>query len=442
MESFEEGLPRDLDWAEALVEEALLAGAAEAEVYAKTSATTGIFLSEGFATMAGGLERGIALRVFDGNGNFGHACSSWADGDHCREMITSSLEALRVARTGPAGSIFPASRPERGFPAPEGMVDPKVTLWSPQEKREMLEGALREASWEGSKGAAATYRDGISRIVLANSRGLRAGYARTLSLVNLVRSGSGGPTTHGEWVSTGPEPAGVMETAASRARIRSSAGDEEIVAKELLLEAAAATSLVHHLLPDLIEGSGGADSGGGDFKRLASEAVTVVDDGLLAGGIATAPFDGEGNPTGRVTLVKAGVRIERLRPVKQGESGRPGCAARPSYRDLPAPAGTNLFLLPGSRRLGEILEHLEEGFLLASLEGDIREKAGEGSSRWRGVGWQVGDGRCVGPCRRIVFRAEPADLLEGILELSDRVRFSLRRGMAVGTPDLLIRPRR
>jgi len=441
--SFGEEIPKDLDWAEGLVEEGLLAGAAEAEVYVKSSATTGLFLSQGFTTLAGGSERGIALRVFDGRGNFGHAFSSGTDDGRCREMMRAAVEALKEAGEGAAGA-FPAPRPEEEPARIEGMVDPRVSLWSAGEKREMLEAALKEASWGHPKGASGTYRDGISRIALVNSRGLRSGYVRTLSLATLTRAGNGGPTLHAERVSPGPDPEGLMEAATGLARLQPAGGDEEIDWRDLLLESPAAVNIARHLLPELADDRAARECPGEiEFRRIASEAVTVVDDGLLPGGVASAPFDGEGNPTGRVTLVKAGIRIDRLRSPRPGEKGRPGSAVRASYRDIPGPGGTNLFVVPGARALEEILRDLDRGFLLAALEGDLREgRSGSPGTRWRGMGWEIRDGSCVGPCRRLIFRAEPAELLEGILEVSSRLRFSLRQGVAVGSPDLLIRRRR
>jgi PmbA protein len=439
---FEEGIMGDLDEAEALIERALLAGAAEAEVYVKTSATTGIFLNRGFATLTEGLERGLALRVFDGLGNFGHAFSSRAAGSEGRKMIRAALAALREVREGPAGSTFPAPRPEGSFPRPEGIADPNVLLWSPRRKRAMVEEALGLIGRDHPEEAGATYRDGVSRVALANSRGLRSGYARTLSLTVLTRAGGDSPPLGMEHLSTGPDPAGILELSRIGARLRPEGGDEPAEWDVLLLEAAAPVSLVRHLLPDLVEDPAAVrDPAGADFRRLASDAVTMVDDGLLAGGVASAPFDGEGNPTGRITLVKAGIRIDRFRALRPGDSGRPGSAGRASYRDLPRPGGTNLLVVPGTRSLGELQESLAEGFLLADLEWDLRTPSGPSGSRFRGLGWKVRDGKCVGACRRLIFRGEPEELLEGIREVSSRPLFSLRRGTALGVPGLLIRRR-
>ncbi|MCI0657761.1 MAG: hypothetical protein L0170_11910, partial [Acidobacteria bacterium] len=58
-----------------------------------------------------------------------------------------------------------------------------------------------------------------------------------------------------------------------------------------------------------------------------------------------------------------------------------------------------------------------------------------------GIGWEVRDGRVAGDCRKFLFRAAPRYLLEGVVEVSSSLRFSLRRSTALGCADLLIRPR-
>ena len=430
--------------AEALVEEALLKGAREAEAYLKASATTGILLNSRYATLSGGVERGIGLRVFDVEGNVGHAVSSRVEGSRGTEVVLTAVGAMRAAAEAGcrAEPGLTAPRPDSPLLKPEGMVDPRVGEWSPEQKREMVEAALGEASWGRPGAASAAYRDGVSRVTLVNSRGFSGSYARTLTMVTLTRAGETGPTLHSEWVAPGPDREQVMETAAALARLQPGGEDEEIDPDDLLLAPSAAITLLRRLTRSLVLNSRDAPEDA-PSPRVASDAVTVVDDGLMPGGIATAPFDGEGVATGRLTLVKAGLRIDRLRRPRPGEIGRPGSSVRPSYRDLPAPGGTNLFIVPGRRTSAEILSGIDRGFALEVLESDARDGSGSrGGSRWRGIGWEVREGGVVGPCRRILFRAQAGELLEGILEASDRLRFSLRRGVALGTPDLLIRRRR
>lgn len=429
------------------MEEALLKGAREAEVYLKASATTGILLSSRYATLSGGVERGIGLRVFDVDGNIGHAVSSRVEGSRGSEVVLTAVGAMRAAAEAGcrAEPGLPAPRPDSPLHTPEGMVNPRVREWSPEQKREMVEAALGEASWGRPGAASAAYRDGVSRVTLVNSRGFSGSYARTLAMVTLTRAGETGPTLHSEWVAPGPDREQVMETAAALARLQPGGEDEEVDPDELLLAPSAAITLLRRLTRTLVLNSRDASEASEDASilRVASDAVSVVDDGLLPGGIATAPFDGEGIATGRLTLVKAGVRIDRLRRPRPGETGRTGSSVRPSYRDLPAPGGTNLFIVPGRRASAEILSGIDRGFALEVLESDARDGSGwRGASRWRGIGWEVREGGVVGPCRRILFHAQARELLESVLEASDRLRFSLRRGVALGTPDLLIRRRR
>jgi hypothetical protein len=54
------------------------------------------------------------------------------------------------------------------------------------------------------------------------------------------------------------------------------------------------------------------------------------------------------------------------------------------------------------------------------------------------MGWEVRAGRRVGGCRNVTFRAEPAELLEAVREVSARLRFALRGATAIGAPDLLV----
>src|SRR5262245_52971867 len=156
--AFLAGEPRDLEWAEALVEQALLAGAREAEAFLKTSASTGILLQSGFATLSGGSERGAALRVFDEAGRFGHAFASWRDDETASRLTRVAMQALKQ-QDDSRGGRTPASRPERPFAAVEGVLDEAVVERDPEEKRRALERSL-----EGSFGSAgsrpiAAFRD-------------------------------------------------------------------------------------------------------------------------------------------------------------------------------------------------------------------------------------------------------------------------------------------
>jgi len=427
----------DLEVAEGLVEEALLAGAEDAEVYLKTSRTTGIVLQGGFASLSGGTERGVALRVFDKRGRFGHAFASWAGEGAQAGLIRKALRALAEAGPDPLIPTAPAPRPPRPYPEIAGILDSRVVEWPPNEKQAILQEALNGIPPIVAERTTSVYRDGITRVALATSRGVKAGFRRSLSLLSLTRQSSETPTVTVERIRHGPDVSAIRDAASDLVRLNPPGPEEEREPGDLFLEPTAALPLLSWLETHLVDRGG--SEGEPEIRRLASEAVTVIDDGLLPGGLAAAPFDGEGVPTGRLTLVKSGVRIERLRRRRTEEADRPGSAVRVAYRDLPVPGGTNLFIEAGHRSAEDLLAMVGEGHRLASLEPADPPDRLAGEIGWRGIGWRVRDGVSDGTCRRIFFRASPERLLGGVAEVSERLLFFLRRGVALGTPDLLIR---
>jgi PmbA protein len=428
---------RDAEQAERLVEEALLAGAEEAEVYLKSSSTTSIVSRGSFATLAGGSERGVALRVFDGKGSIGHAFASWSSADVGTRLISQALASLRASSSPPSVSRLPAPRPASPFPEIREVLEAAVLERSPEEKRAAIEKAMTGADPHAVGRLGVSYRDGVSRVVIANSRGLGASFVRTLAMLTLTLSDEGYPTLHAEAAACGLKPDEIRASVEKLLRLAGSHPEREIHPGFLLLESSSAAPLVRWIERELVADSDPV-AGRGRFRRIASEAVEVLDDPLLPGGLASAPFDGEGYPASPRRLVKSGIPVARLEGDKT-EGGASGHSVRVSYRDVPAPGGSNLFIVPGRRSGEEILQGVEEGLLLAGLESDSRGSDREREACWRGIGWRIRGGRLEPGCGRFLFRATPRLLLERILEASANVRFSLHGTTALGSPDLLIR---
>jgi len=106
-------------------------------------------------------------------------------------------------------------------------------------------------------------------------------------------------------------------------------------------------------------------------ESIASDLVTIIDDGRLPGGLGSKPFDGEGQPTRRNTVVDHG-RLETY--LLDGYSGRKlgmsstGNAAR-SAGSAPTVGTTNLWLEPGSLSFEEIVASTKRGLLVTELIG-------------------------------------------------------------------------
>jgi PmbA protein len=99
--------------------------------------------------------------------------------------------------------------------------------------------------------------------------------------------------------------------------------------------------------------------------------MTVYDDGRMAGGLGSRPFDGEGLATRKNTIVERGVLRSYLLDTYSGRKlGLPstGNASR-SVGESPSVGPTNFYLAPGLRSAQEIIGSVKEGLYVTELIG-------------------------------------------------------------------------
>lgn len=85
-------------------------------------------------------------------------------------------------------------------------------------------------------------------------------------------------------------------------------------------------------------------------QKIASEAVTLVDDATLEDGLASRPFDAEGTPSQRLTVIDEGVFrsfLHNSSTAARTSQQTTGHASR-TYRSTMAVAPSNVLLLPGA----------------------------------------------------------------------------------------------
>ena len=116
----------------------------------------------------------------------------------------------------------------------------------------------------------------------------------------------------------------------------------------------------------------GASFLGGQLgKRLAPDWFTVYDDGRMIGGLGSRPFDGEGLPTRKNTIVDKGVLTSYLLDTYSGKKlGLPstGNASR-SVGESPTVGPTNFYLTPGIRSPEDIIRNIKDGLYVTELIG-------------------------------------------------------------------------
>ncbi len=107
-------------------------------------------------------------------------------------------------------------------------------------------------------------------------------------------------------------------------------------------------------------------------QRVASEGVTVVDDGTLAARRGSINVDDEGTPSRCNVLIENGVLVnymtDRLNARLLG-SEPSGNGRRESYADLPMPRMTNTFMLAGEEDPQDVLRSVRNGLYAVSFGG-------------------------------------------------------------------------
>jgi PmbA protein len=107
-------------------------------------------------------------------------------------------------------------------------------------------------------------------------------------------------------------------------------------------------------------------------EELATPAFILADDGLDPGGLASAPFDGEGTPRGRTPLIGDGKLLAYLHDsytARRGGAASTGNAARASYRSPPSVSTSNLMIEPGELSLEGLLERAGDGVFITEVAG-------------------------------------------------------------------------
>lgn len=172
-------------------------------------------------------------------------------------------------------------------------------------------------------------------------------------------------------------------------------------------------------------------------KRIYSDKVQLVDDGLLPGGMATSPFDDEGSPRQTTVLVDAGVIRGFLYDLfwggRAGE-GTTGNASRDNVTSRPGLAHSNLYLKAGKKTRDELLQEMGDGILVTDVMGVHNADESSGTFSVGIQGLTVRNGRTGRAIRSNVLSGNVHTLFARIADVGSDLRFY----GTLGAPSLLV----
>jgi PmbA protein len=180
---------------------------------------------------------------------------------------------------------------------------------------------------------------------------------------------------------------------------------------------------------------------GREGDEVADPALRLADDGTDPEGPSSAPFDGEGTPTGRTGLIEGGRLLGFLydsRTARKAGRSTTGNASRGSYRTPPSVGTSNLIIEPGDRDWASLVANAGDGLYVtdvAGLHSGVNPVSGTFSVG--ASGRLVEGGELASPVREITIASDLVSMLKAVRSVGSDARW-VPFGGSVKTPPLLV----
>jgi TldD protein len=167
-------------------------------------------------------------------------------------------------------------------------------------------------------------------------------------------------------------------------------------------------------------------------QRVASEGVTVIDDGTIAERRGSLNVDDEGTLTRRTTLIEDGILVgymqDRLNARLMGMEPT-GNGRRESYAHMPMPRMTNTFMLAGQDDPEEILKSVQNGLYAVSFGGGQVDITSGKFVFSANEAYKIEDGRIGAPVKGATLIGNGPDVMQRV----SRIGSNLELDLGVGT---------
>lgn len=161
-------------------------------------------------------------------------------------------------------------------------------------------------------------------------------------------------------------------------------------------------------------------------EKVASEIVTIYDDGLFNGGIHTWKFDDEGVPQQKTPIIEKGVLqnfiYDNYTAKKEGKEST-GNASRAGYLSTPNVDATNFRVMPRNKSPEELISEAKEGLLVYFLQGAHSSNLASGEfSVVATPAWKIENGEIAYATKGAMLSGNVFQLLTNISELANNER--------------------
>jgi PmbA protein len=164
-------------------------------------------------------------------------------------------------------------------------------------------------------------------------------------------------------------------------------------------------------------------------EKVASDLVTVYDNGLLERGLVTRKFDDEGVPCQKTLVIEKGIlkhflydnySANKTGDESTGNANRTGLAP---YASTPVLEASNFIFTRGNKTPEDLIGEVEEGLIVYGVQGahSSNAESGEFSVVATPV-WKIEGGNVVYAVREVMLAGVIFDVMKNVSALGDNVR--------------------
>jgi PmbA protein len=405
------------------------ASAVEAVVSEGSEFSTVVRLGE-VETLKESGSRAMGVRIFVGQ-HTANTSTSDLSPEGVEQLVCSAIALAKIT----------SGDPMAGIPAPEqlGQIEGDLGLYyddvyslSNEERIEQARRAEKAAlavdkRLTNSEGG--TFDASIGRKVLANSHGFIGEYRSSYASISAVpiASDEAGHMQRDYWYSVArtlaklESPEEVGRIAAERTLRRVGARKIKTQKVPIVFDRQTSGALLDHIF-DALNGDSiyrhASFLAGKLGQKPFGSNLTVIDDGTIPGGFGTRPFDGEGVPTRRTTVIENGelksyllntYTARKLGLATTGNASR-GLAGTPGI------GNGNFYLQPGEKSQEEIIKGVKQGLLVTEFLGfGVNLVTGDFSRGASGM-W-IENGELTYPVEEITVAGNLGEMFSNLAEI-------------------------
>jgi PmbA protein len=422
--------------AENAVNTTLKKGAAEAEAYVYEGQTTSVGIERGQITKSNRIiDRGLGVRV-SVNRAIGFAYTNIIESQSALEdTILKALGAARASKPDQDWKGLPEKKP---YASAEKTYDRKIFELRSEDLVDMASVMLdavanadkRVFPIEGGAG------DAYLSNAIANSNGVIGFDKGTIIECSLAAIAKEGNTVtpvcfefnaersyniDPEWI--GKEAAHLAVSALKTKRIETK--NTKLILTQFALQELLYFTLINAVKADNVQRNQSP------FKskigaKVASENITIYDDGLFQGGLRTGTFDGEGVPRQKTLLVEKGALrsflYDNYAAKKEGKEST-GNASRAGYLSTPNIEATNFHIMPGNKTADQLVNEVDDGLIIYYLQGAHSSNPVSGEfSVVATPAWKIRKGEIVHCSRGVMLVGNLFEVLKNVSAVADNDR--------------------